>query len=643
MLRRARLLGGAILLSLPVWIAASSVGVSPAFADATVSCSSNPCTAWTAPAGVTTITVNATGASGGDGGACGTSQAGGTGAGGQIFVGVSVAVVPGTTYYFAVGARGGDGGCSARGAGGAGGSATGGSGGQGGNGGGGGGGGGGDTTMRAGSQTGTVLLSAAGGGGGGGGATTAGSPGGSGGTEVGSNGHDGPTSGDGGGGGGGSGSNGSGSGGAGGDPASGGNDGVGFGGAGFFTHSGGGSITISYVAPLATGAATSVTATSATVTGTDPNADAYHFDYGADTSYGSMTPTATATTTTSAVSATITGLTPNTTYHYRIDATSGVGGDETFTTLQLPVTGTAAPVTTTGATLNGSDPNPPESYEFDYGTTTSYGSATPAATLTTGTLSAVVTGLTPGTVYHYRIDSAAGDGADQTFTTAQPLTTGAATSIGAGSATLQGTDPNIGSQYGQYWFDYGPTTSYGGTTPKATATSSAVSAVASGLLPGTTYHYRIDSDAGAGSDQTFTTLVLDSSLTLAGPKRARLNSKVKYHLTVANIASATITLPLVQIRFAGKHQKVKLLYRRGCTGSKELLCKLPAIAAGQHRDIVIVLRPLHAGKLHVVAKIATIGSRSDPTPQNNQRALVTTVATARHHPKHHTKHKSAHH
>jgi hypothetical protein len=63
-------------------------------------------------------------------------------------------------------------------------------------------------------------------------------------------------------------------------------------------------------------------------------------------------------------------------------------------------------------------------YHFQYGTSTSYGSTTPAQSAGSGTApqneGESLNGLTPGTVYHYRMvaQSAGGtvDGADQTFT-----------------------------------------------------------------------------------------------------------------------------------------------------------------------------------------------------------------------------------
>ena len=89
----------------------------------------------------------------------------------------------------------------------------------------------------------------------------------------------------------------------------------------------------------------------------------------------------------------------------------------------------ATAVTDTTATLNGLlDANGRDTlYAFQYGPTTRYGGQTPTQRTDQhqkGAVSAAVTGLTPGTVYHYRLVAQhAGrfgvfSGGDQTFTTA---------------------------------------------------------------------------------------------------------------------------------------------------------------------------------------------------------------------------------
>ncbi|MCU0287897.1 MAG: hypothetical protein MUF15_16090 [Acidobacteria bacterium] len=96
---------------------------------------------------------------------------------------------------------------------------------------------------------------------------------------------------------------------------------------------------------ITTGSAASVSSNSATLNGTiNPNgkSSTYYFEYGTTTSYGSTTTSTTAGSGSSAVSVSspITGLSPNTTYHYRLvgtnsDGTSS-GVDKTFTTTNPP-------------------------------------------------------------------------------------------------------------------------------------------------------------------------------------------------------------------------------------------------------------------------------------------------------------------
>jgi hypothetical protein len=107
------------------------------------------------------------------------------------------------------------------------------------------------------------------------------------------------------------------------------------------------------IAPSAsTAAATAVTETGVALNGAvDPEglATTYQFQYGTSTSYGSVTPSSSAGAANSAasVSAPLSGLSPGTTYHYRLAATNSqgttYGTDETFTTVTDPVIGKSLP------------------------------------------------------------------------------------------------------------------------------------------------------------------------------------------------------------------------------------------------------------------------------------------------------------
>jgi PKD repeat protein len=219
----------------------------------------------------------------------------------------------------------------------------------------------------------------------------------------------------------------------------------------------------------------------------------------------------------------------------------------------IATTSAASGVSTGGATLNGAV-NPQgldTTVHFEYGTTTAYGSTTPDQGAGSGTstvnVSAPVSGLSPSTTYHYRIvaTSSAGTsrGADATFTTlaapvAPGVTTNAASNVGYNAATLNGSvNPNGLDTTAQ--FEYGTTTSYGGTTASQSvgsgSTAVTVSAALSGLVPNTTYHFRIDATNTAGtslgSDRTFTTgpgppVVTTGAATSVTSSGARLNGTV---------------------------------------------------------------------------------------------------------------------
>jgi hypothetical protein len=194
--------------------------------------------------------------------------------------------------------------------------------------------------------------------------------------------------------------------------------------------------------PVATtGAATSVTLTSATAPGTvDANGSAttWYVEYGTTTSYGLKTPEQDAgeALTPVAVSAALTGLTSATTYHFRVVATNaagiGRGADRTLRTATPPrppaplaTTGPIGDLGPRGVTVTGTvDPRGTATrYRFDWGTGTSLNRHT--AYIGAGTASGAVgvsasLTLVPNTRYSYRVaaTSSAGtaNGARLSFT-----------------------------------------------------------------------------------------------------------------------------------------------------------------------------------------------------------------------------------
>jgi hypothetical protein len=190
-------------------------------------------------------------------------------------------------------------------------------------------------------------------------------------------------------------------------------------------------------------------------------------------------------------------------------------------------TGVATAITQTTALLRGHvDPHGVDTdFDFNYGPTIAYGATTVERSAGSGTaprgVAEEVTGLQPGTAYHFRITvvSATGTeyGLDMSFTTtgAPPSTveTGPAVDVGKTVAAATGAiDPNGSAT--PWEIQYGLTTAYGlQTFPQAAIapgfTSVPVSFGLTGLAPATLFHYRVVAFHGAiatyGADATFFT------------------------------------------------------------------------------------------------------------------------------------------
>jgi len=191
-------------------------------------------------------------------------------------------------------------------------------------------------------------------------------------------------------------------------------------------------------------------------------------------------------------------------------------------------TSSATSIKETSAVLRGTvNPNgAPTTYQFVWGLQKNvYGASSPAKSAghgtTTNAVAVTASGLTPGTVYHYRLIASSGFGttlgADRTFTTTghpppQP-TTGGVSRLGPNTATLTGA-VNPQGETTTYYFQYGPTTAYGSQTfsqlVPAGAAPVPVSFTLVGLQQFATFHYRLVAQHGShppvpGADASFAT------------------------------------------------------------------------------------------------------------------------------------------
>ncbi|HEY7951781.1 MAG TPA: hypothetical protein VID70_02265, partial [Solirubrobacteraceae bacterium] len=258
----------------------------------------------------------------------------------------------------------------------------------------------------------------------------------------------------------------------------------------------------------------------------------YTFQYGETREYGAISGfEASSANTLIQITALITELHPGTEYHYRIltfnEHGETVGEDKAFTTLPEVATVDDQSPFATGvslheATLHGTvNPgNGVTTYHFDYGPTPAYGTSTPEAytqlNYEDDSGEQLITGLQPGTVYHYRLVatnlSGTTTGPDETFTTLDgtppTVETGAATQISPGSATITGVVDPAGES-ANYEFEVGTTESYGTQLFGSISSPEEVTVGLSGLLPETVYHYRLVASSAAGTvrgaDRTFTT------------------------------------------------------------------------------------------------------------------------------------------
>jgi hypothetical protein len=288
-----------------------------------------------------------------------------------------------------------------------------------------------------------------------------------------------------------------------------------------------------------------VTRTSAVLPGVvngEGKAASYRFQYGETGGLGSETSSQPAGTGEQAVSTMVGELEAGHAYYYRIVGENENGSDhglirrfETAAAVGALTTGPVSSLTPETVMLTGSLKREGlrTYYYFQYGTTSAYSQQAPdpagevPAALEekeekqVKTLETVIGGLTPNTLYHYRLvaENKYGTtyGADRPFTTpgSPTFVSEPVSEVSQTGATLHAQIDPDGFET-SYRFQYGETTAYdheapeGGEAIGSGTLPVARSTVLSGLRVGATYHYRVlaENQAGTtiGPDHTFTTI-----------------------------------------------------------------------------------------------------------------------------------------
>ena len=174
-------------------------------------------------------------------------------------------------------------------------------------------------------------------------------------------------------------------------------------------------ITLDSTSPTISGiGAGSISSSTAIISWTTNEASTTQVEYGTTTSYGSSTTLDTNLVTSHSVS--LTGLSPSTTYNYRVLSRDAAGNLITstnykFTTSAIP--DTTAPVisgiginniTSNGATIKWTT-NEPATSQVEYGTSGLYGSFSNLDSNLTTSHTVMLSGLSANTVYHFRVIS----------------------------------------------------------------------------------------------------------------------------------------------------------------------------------------------------------------------------------------------
>ncbi len=323
--------------------------------------------------------------------------------------------------------------------------------------------------------------------------------------------------------------------------------------------------------------------------------------------------------------------------------------------LALPtaVTGAASNITPSGATVAGTATNPDvtggqaffQYWPASAPTSSQTASQPVAAGANAAAVTAQLTGLTPSTVYHYRLIVTNADGTstgeDQTFTTpAPPDTTKPTVAINTpadGASYRQGETVRanyscmdelggsglkscVGTVANGSPIDTSPSRTAASVTFPVTSRSFTVTATDNaGNTASKTVHYRVVGAAVQGP-------VAELGLSLrARPGRVHVGDRPAYPLTVTNHGPDRATGVVVRERLPGQVAFVSVRTSRGgsCTGRRIVVCRFSSLSARSSVRVVITVRAVHLGRARSTARVA--GAQTDPVPGNNTSSATISV------------------
>ena len=222
----------------------------------------------------------------------------------------------------------------------------------------------------------------------------------------------------------------------------------------------------------------------------------------------------------------ITGLTPNTTYYYRVRADNGCGISGNSNTITFGTTAPIAPTATpadnftcTSVNANWGSVTGAIYYFVDVSTTASFSSFLIQDSLVGNVTTFNITGLVPNTTYYYRVRahngcSVSGNSNTISLGTTAPI---APTATLADNYTCTSVNANWGAVNGAilYYLDVSTSSSFANYLIQDSLVGNVTTFNITGLTPNTSYYYRVRADNGCSISNNSNTVTFGTTAPIA--------------------------------------------------------------------------------------------------------------------------------